>query len=269
MKCEAWRIRGLVGQRCGIPDPDSPIFIVATSGEYSASADNVIYEPLGKPGNRKSLAKYLDIFLATVIHEVSHEFSLGDLYIDHPGTGYATADWGKIWRDIYLNTDAPGCPRWCSGYKPVSQYPNGKNSFCLDIKDKKSCLAYKKKTDDVACVWSDEVIEYFGTNCIPMWGTGNIGTGCTAGAGCYLGANHGQYSWRPVKNCTDSKMCNARIRKYDHVSLSYMKRAFQCCFSSADATSACSAFRTEITTSLRSLYSNRLGSCGSYMSFGN
>ncbi len=273
MSCDGWRFRGMVGQvACNISDPNAPVVIVMNPGEYRASSQDVIYEPLGKAKSKQSQVIYQDLFLATIVHEVSHTFGLGDLYVEHPKTGLVTGPYGLQNRSFVPNVDAPGCSKWCASYKSVAQYPASKNSACMKFTTKQSCINYNgkpssNKSDEKACVWSDQPFEYFGTNCIPMWGTSNIGEGCISGTGCYLGANMGQYSWRPVKNCTDSKMCNARIKKYDPVSGNVMNKAFTCCLSSQDVSTECQQFRSQIATTLRSFPTHRLGSCGSYLPY--
>ncbi|MFV8783445.1 hypothetical protein ACNKU7_13600 [Microbulbifer sp. SA54] len=273
--CDDEKIHQAIQQHCAVDDIEGIIKVVIAGAEFGASGGEVIYFGSDASWTDRDTALYYTKNL--VIHEVSHNFGLADLY--DGGTnkdGSAVTGWPSSLSRQWHNLDGPGCDKWCASAKPASEYILSANSACHTFSDRQSCVDFNRaqdgecKTDDggsyACCAWSEDTVDdYFGSQCTPAWGTEDIGLDCLDGAGCYYGGAYGNNSWRPVKSPADSIMYSAwQAAEFDSVSRRELAEAIRCCGTADDSTASCEMFRQEYSTFLREHqpFKNRVGSCG-------
>lgn len=205
-------------------------------------------------------------------HEISHLFGLMDynqgiVYFDGTPSNFFLMPPEQI-RQSY-NLDAPGCSKWCAGYKPVSEY----NSACINFTDRNSCVTYDREArgdclsgGTKCCVWSDTPFEYFHSKCVPSWGYQNIGISCLKETGCYFGGSYSNYVWRPTE-ISDTIMLTGD-GNYDSVSQRQMNNAFKCCInpnfsSELSRDTNCATYKPEFENVLKKLGLDtiEIGSC--------
>ncbi|MFA4855110.1 MAG: hypothetical protein WC634_00805 [archaeon] len=90
----------------------------------------------------------------------------------------------------------PGCPSWCSGPAKKVQITGA----CTYSTTESACNSNYADS----CVWitNPELVDYFGSNCIPQWPSGDVlswnsGNQCGEELGCYYGCDG--FGWRPTK----------------------------------------------------------------------
>ena len=264
MQCDAAAIRAAFAKACSVSDPYGIPLIAVKSGNYRSTGGEIIYLATG---DSKTSTTYMSWLPRVSVHELSHKFGLADLYVEQPTSHLATGSWVTQLLPYIPNIDSAGCSRWCASGKPLSEY-RAPEAVCLSIGDRKKCTSYNRRKSGTAnprCVWASNPVDYFGTQCVPEKGMQNTGMDCLPGTGCYFGAGTGQYAWRPVKDCSQSFMCQTNARKFDPVSLQFLEMAFRCCFSSEDASAACSSFRTAYASTFHIFSPYRMGSCGYFV----
>jgi len=271
--CNDEKIYLKIKEKCQVDDFRGIITVVfvETDGGGGEGGD-IIYIGVR---STNSVNELIPIPKNAVIHEIGHNFGLADLYY---GTFYFSGQPSQFWPTgfsrAFLNVDGPGCGKWCGSYKPVSEYSQSFSSQCLKFSDKQTCISFSRTQDKSCnysthftpdcCVWSDEKFEYFNTNCVPAFGSENIGIDCLNGTGCYYGAVYGNYAWRPVLNPVESIMFSQpSATKFDPVSLRELNKVFECCLSSNSLNSDCASFRKEYSDFLQKYnFKKRIGSCG-------
>ncbi len=266
-ECNNDLIHEEIVRQCNAGDPHGIIKIGIAESLYSATGGAIIWLP-DNPG----------AFNNTAIHEVGHNFMLGDMY----GGGYsfdgapvvnAPPEITRRW----LNLDGPGCPKWCDAAKSRAEYNQSISAACPTFTTKDQCLAFNRPApDDCAdadgdgqydcCSWVDTPTDdYFGTSCVPVWGTEDIGLSCDTGAGCYFGADRGNAAWRPVRDREESIMFDTFAAGFDAVSSAALNDALRCCSDVNDTEASCTDFRAQFSDLLVDLLEKRrLGSCGVY-----
>lgn len=162
------------------------------------------------------------------VHELGHGFGLNDQY----SAAYQTWE-PHVMMDSYNipNCDnSPGCSKWCSG-----ETLSAPTSTCTNFLNETECNAHSFSNN---CLWLETVDQYLGGQCIRNFDFDhNIGTGCIAGTGCYLGCSWAGYRPTPDFNFTDQ--ANQRIdqkgRKhvYEPVSERFVEDIFNCCYPSS------------------------------------
>ena len=269
--CNNTKIYESIEEKCDFGNLKGMIIVVIVETESGGSGGEIIY--LGSSLMR-DLPIQFDISKNVVIHEIGHNFGLGDLYY---GTLYYNGDpssfYGTEFSRKFLNVDGPGCSKWCNSYKPVSQYNESVSSKCLKFMNRSDCVSYGRSSSGDCfyssssapdcCVWSHDTFEYFDTNCVPAIGSENIGVGCLEDSGCYYGAMYGNYAWRPVLSNDESIMYGATSDRFDSVSVREINKIFKCCLSPAFSSDECENFRIEYSNFLKNYnWKKRIGSCG-------
>lgn len=271
-QCDNSVIHTKIMEKCPI-NPSRTIILAFLESEYGGSGGEIIY--LGTSSTR-NLQTQLALSKNAAIHEIGHNFGLADLYY---GTYYSDGRPSQFWdtplsRSFY-NVDGPGCKKWCGARKDVSEY----SSACLDFTDKDQCISYAREPLETGgtggycsgdcCVWSDQKFEYFNTNCVPTWGTEDIGLRCLRNSGCYFGAVYGNYAWRPVLNNNQSIMFRTPSNKFNTVEERHISNVFKCCYPSISGNNldvSCMKFRRDFINFLKNYnFKKTIGSC-SYLS---
>ncbi len=273
--CDDDKVHQAILQQCDIDDIHGVMKVVIADTGYGASGGEIIY--LGSDSNWPDTGTALYNLRNLVIHEVGHNFGLADLYdggVNADGsvvTGWPS-DLSRQWR----NLDGPGCGKWCSSFKPASEYTQSASAACQTFESKHSCISYNRNDDGqcetnddgtvTCCAWSEDTVDdYFGGQCTPAWGEENIGLDCLQGAGCFYGGSYGNNSWRPVKSVSESIMYGAvQSDAFDSVSERALSEAIRCCGTADDSTASCAAFRDEFSLFLKEHqpFKDRVGSCG-------
>lgn len=273
--CDDDKVHQAILQQCDIDDIRGVIKVVIADTGYGASGGEVIY--LGSDSSWADAATALHQLRNLVVHEVAHNFGLADLYDGGTNAdGSAVTGWPSSLSRQWRNLDGPGCDKWCSSFKPASEYTQSASAACHTFDSKDSCIGYNRDTqgecttDDggtvECCAWSEDTVDdYFGSQCTPAWGTEDIGLDCLEGAGCYYGGAYGNNSWRPAKTWSDSIMYGAgHSDAFDSVSERELAEAIRCCGTSDDSTASCASFREEYAAFIKDSqpYKDRVGSCG-------
>lgn len=276
--CDGFKVYSQINEKCKILNGNKriakgiiTILITETEGPVAAFGGQPIMM-----GSYNS-ALYIRDHKNIIIHEVGHNFGLADLYL--PFLRFDASPIGPIYPpqpDVLkeqLNVDSAGCSKWCKSYKPVFQYTQTKSANCLKLTKRDDCVKfgrddkrfceYSRETGAPnCCIWSDEKFDYFNTNCVPAGGSENIGIDCIDNAGCYFGAGHNNYQWRPILKNEESIMYKpGDSEKFDAISESHLKTIFECCLSLNANSEYCSNFRILYSENINN-YNTIIGSCG-------
>ena len=268
--CDNEKIYQEINQQCTIDDTRGIVTIVIGESEFGGTGGDIIY--LGATAERE-LQIQLGISRNVVVHEVGHNFGLADLYY---GTFYFDGSPSQFWPTdfsrAFLNVDGPGCSKWCESYKPLFEYTQSISSQCIQFNDRESCVSFGRDSEKFCtytgdhpdcCVWSEESFEYFETNCVPAFGSEDIGIDCYVGSGCYYGAVYGNYAWRPVLNQRDSIMFSLTAENFSTIEENILNKIFDCCLSPLSSQDVCKDFRIEFVELLQNYnWKKRIGSCG-------
>lgn len=254
-------------------DSTGIIKVGVVEASYTARAGEVIYIG-GYPVDDEQMA--LAALENTVIHELAHNLGLADLYgawLNFDGS--PSQAWPPEFSRRFLNVDGPGCPKWCNGFKPASEYVDSPTAICRTFESKDACITYNRDAmgdctstgDDgnyECCVWDDDQpFEYFGGHCAPHQGTENIGLDCLAGAGCYFGAAQSQYAWRSTNFQDESLMSSPYATAFSSVEVRALTQVVDCCLTATDADPLCADFRQEYADFLHeNNFKHWIGSCG-------
>ena len=268
--CNNEKIYGEIEKQCTIDDKRGIITIVIGESGFGGSGGDIIY--LGSSAERE-LNTQISLSKNVAIHEIGHNFGLADMYYGvFYFDGRPSQFWPTDFSRVFLNVDGPGCSKWCGGYKPVSEYTQSISSQCLKFTDKDSCTSFGRDSERSCtysgehpdcCVWSDEPFEYFNTNCVPAFGSEDIGINCFEGSGCYYGAVYGNYAWRPVLSQTDSIMFSLGSEKFSSYEENVLSNIFDCCLSDYSSNNECKTFRMDFSDLLQNYnWKKRIGSCG-------
>lgn len=265
--CDITQLYKEIAKKCYFIDKRGIIIIAFAESLSGGSGGEVIF--LGSSSSR-SLDDQLVLSKNTAIHEIGHNFGLGDLYYGSfyfDGSPSSSSTDGNFFRN-FLNVDGPGCKKWCESYSPVSEYAESVNAQCLKFSEKEDCVSFGRESDRSCkqpdcCVWSDEKFEYFETNCVPAWGVEDTGINCIEDTGCYFGASYGNYAWRPVLKLDQSIMGSLAATEFDAVSEREINKAFECCLSAESFSDECKEVREDYADFLENYnYKKRIGSCG-------
>jgi hypothetical protein len=202
--------------------------IAVLNGIYAGSAGSIITLTIDDQYDKPTAVR---ISSKHAIHEIGHEFGLGDYAIGPiKNDGSPNLIWNQDFMYHWYNIDQAGCPKWCQSYKPVNQYTS---SECLTFTTKAACIAYNRPdcSGDNCCVWSDTKFDYFNSNCVPWSGSENIGINCLNETGCYFGAAYSHYAWKPTANSFETIMMNG-YGDFDSVSQRQILSVFKCCMNS-------------------------------------
>ena len=268
--CDNDLIYTKIKQQCLVDDLGGIITIAYVETTAGGSGGDIIY--IGSSSTR-SLDVQRALNKNVAIHEIAHNFGLADLYYGtYNYDGQPSQFWPTEFSRSFMNVDGPGCEKWCSDYKPVAEYTESVSSQCLNFDDKNSCVTFGRDsskrcqfTGDFpnCCVWSDSKFEYFNSNCVPAFGSENIGIGCYQNSGCYYGAVYGNYAWRPVLNREDSIMFSLSASEFDDVSESELNKVWECCLTPTSMEGTCTTYRQQYADFLQNInFKKRIGSCG-------
>ena len=274
VECNSEKIDAAIAQQCTISKLDGIIKVVIHSNPYKATGGEIIY--VGSDPNHSEIITR-GLKENVILHEVAHNFGLADLYgggIWFDGSPSQT--WPTDMSRSFLNSDGPGCSKWCNAYKPANEYTQDPMSVCLTLNSKQSCVTHNRFSDGncpadaegnfQCCVWSDTPFEYFDSNCVPHRGVENIGLDCFEDTGCYFGSVYGHYTWRPVEKSAGSVMWSTESTKFSAVGRRELENVFRCCLTGGDASSSCAVFRDGYSDFLIDInFKERIGSCGGYL----
>lgn len=264
-RCNSQLLNEEIERQCSVDDAEGLVKIAVAESQYSASALDFVW-----------LTDNLSTLGRTAIHEVGHNFGLGDLYIGgYSASGDPVYGWSREVARQWLNLDAPGCPKWCDSAKSVEEYTQSTSAACLTFTTKDQCLAFNRPTrgdcgdpdgDSLldCCSWVDTPTDdYFNTSCVPVQGTEDIGLSCVVGAGCYFGGGLGVNAWRPVGRQSESLMFSLEATEFDTVSYEALVDVLDCCTDVRDGEESCADFRQRFSDFLIDVSEKRrLGSCG-------
>ncbi|MFC6979307.1 hypothetical protein [Microbulbifer taiwanensis] len=151
LSCDDDKIHQAIMEQCPADDIHGLIKIVFASSPNGGAAGEVIYIGANPEWDSEEDALYAQ--RNTVVHEVGHNFGLADLYgggfnkDGTPVTGWPS-DMSRQWG----NLDAPGCSKWCNGFKPASEYTLSTSAACPGFGTRSECLAFNRDAGGAAAM---------------------------------------------------------------------------------------------------------------------